>query len=62
MAIRSFSLKIAKDKTAATAVEYGLILALIVIAILVAISGVAHETIDMWNKIYSKSNAAISES
>jgi pilus assembly protein Flp/PilA len=62
MTIRSFSLKIAKDKTAATAVEYGLILGLIVIAILVAISGVAHETIGMWNKIYSKSDAAISGS
>lgn len=62
MTIRSFSLKIAKDKTAATAVEYGLILAVVVIVVLVAISGAARETVDMWNSIYSKSNAAISAS
>lgn len=62
MTIRSFSLKIAKDKTAATAVEYGLILAVVVVVSLVAISGAAHETVDMWNSIYSKSSAAISAS
>ncbi len=35
----------------ATAVEYGLILALIALTVLVAISGVANTTINMWNGV-----------
>jgi pilus assembly protein Flp/PilA len=35
----------------ATAVEYGLILALIALAAIVAISGVANETVDMWDDV-----------
>jgi pilus assembly protein Flp/PilA len=35
----------------ATAVEYGLILALIALAAVVAISGVANETIGMWDDV-----------
>ncbi len=35
----------------ATAVEYGLILALIALTVLVAISGVANTTVNMWNGV-----------
>jgi pilus assembly protein Flp/PilA len=35
----------------ATAVEYGLILALIVLAIMGAVSNVANKTIGMWNNV-----------
>ncbi len=37
--------------TGATAVEYGLILALIALAAIVAITGVANETVNMWNGV-----------
>lgn len=35
----------------ATAVEYGLILALIALTAMVAITGVANETVNMWNGV-----------
>lgn len=35
----------------ATAVEYGLILALVALASIVAISGVANETVGMWDDV-----------
>jgi pilus assembly protein Flp/PilA len=35
----------------ATAVEYGLILALIALTAMVAITGVANETFNMWNGV-----------
>ena len=43
--------RIWRDETAATAVEYGLIVAMIVIAMIAALNGVATETIGMWNKV-----------
>ena len=39
------------DKRGATAVEYGLILALIALAAVTAIRGVATETTNMWNNV-----------
>lgn len=47
--------KLATDSTGATAVEYGLIVALIVIAMIAALIGVADTTIDMWNDVESES-------
>ena len=47
------------DQHGATAVEYGLILALIVLALIGALAGVAGETVGMWNDIDAKSQAAI---
>lgn len=38
----------------ATAVEYGLILALIALTAIVAITGVANETVNMWNGVASE--------
>jgi pilus assembly protein Flp/PilA len=43
-----------KDKKGATAVEYGLILALIFLAMIAALQGVAGENIKMWNNVSEK--------
>ena len=49
-----------RDEHGATAVEYGLILAMVVLAMLVALSGVASESTNMWGNVSSKSQAAMS--
>ena len=41
----------------ATAVEYGLILALVVLAMIGALSNVANKTIGMWNNVATEVNA-----
>ena len=46
--------RIRRDETAATAVEYGLILSLIVLAMITALQGVATETIGMWSNVSNK--------
>ncbi|HJQ17253.1 MAG TPA: Flp family type IVb pilin [Allosphingosinicella sp.] len=43
--------KLRSDDKGATAVEYGLILALVVLAMLTALRGVASTTINMWNYV-----------
>jgi pilus assembly protein Flp/PilA len=43
-----------RSEEGATAVEYGLIAALIVIAMLTALSNVATTTSEMWNKVSSE--------
>ena len=43
--------QIFKDRRAATAVEYGLILSLIFLAMVAAVKGVATETTEMWNNV-----------
>jgi len=50
-----------EDERGATAVEYGLICALIVIVMLGALKGLASENTRIWNDIHSKSEKAISE-
>lgn len=52
---------IGNDNQGATAVEYGLILALIVLAMLGALQSVANTTIDMWSNVRSKSVSAMSD-
>ena len=47
------------DTSGATAVEYGLILAFIVIIMLVSLQLVANETIEMWNHVEDKSLEAM---
>ena len=42
---------ILEDRSGATAVEYGLILALIVIAMISALNTFANSTIAMWNNV-----------
>jgi pilus assembly protein Flp/PilA len=52
----SIFIKELKDDTSgATAVEYGLIVSLIVIAMLGALQGVASTATDMWDKIETES-------
>tara|TARA_R100001244_G_scaffold39766_2_gene35702 strand:+ start:19440 stop:19613 length:174 start_codon:yes stop_codon:yes gene_type:complete len=46
-----FLKKLYLSNKGATAVEYGLILALIALAAIVAISGVANETVYMWDDV-----------
>ena len=45
-----------RDNTGATAVEYGLILALIVIAMMASLTNVANTTSGMWNNIADVTN------
>ncbi len=53
--------KLATDKSGATAIEYGLIVSLIVIAMIVSLTGVATESTAMWTTITQKSQAAIDQ-
>lgn len=46
--------RIARDGRGATAIEYGLIVALIVLACMVAFQLVAGETVEMWDHVSSE--------
>lgn len=48
------------DTSGATAVEYGLIVALIVVAMLVSMQLVADETIEMWDHVEDNTVASLS--
>ena len=61
MTNKSLLRKIWDDKRGATAVEYGLILVMIVIAIVSAVKGVADQNTGMWAIVSSKSAAAIQQ-
>ena len=50
--------RICRDSAGATAIEYGLIAALIVIAIMGAIAGVADESIMMWERVSDEVQAS----
>ena len=52
--LSTFIKDLVDDASGATAVEYGLIVALIVIAMIVSLQGVADTAIAMWNMIESK--------
>lgn len=49
---------LALDKKGATAIEYGLIVALIVIAMIGALTGLANTTIGMWTNVANKVSGA----
>lgn len=51
-----------RDDQGTSAVEYGIILAMIVIGLISAVSGVADETTKMWDFVSSKSEEAHSRS
>jgi len=40
-----------QDENGGTAIEYGLILSLIFLALIVSVRGVATETTEMWNNV-----------
>lgn len=46
--------RLREDERGATAVEYGLIVSLIVLACVTAITSVATETMNMWNYVSSE--------
>ena len=50
------------NEAGATAIEYGLILALIVLAMMSALDAFADGSISMWNNVSSQTSAAISGS
>ncbi|WP_284125180.1 Flp family type IVb pilin [Parerythrobacter aestuarii] len=54
--------KVLADESGATAVEYGLILAMVFLAMVSAVQGVGNETIALWNTISTSSEAAINQS
>ncbi len=47
------------DTSGATAIEYGLIVSLVVIAILVSLQAVATETLKMWDYVETEALAAM---
>lgn len=51
MFAKEFIKRLQRDTRGATAVEYGLIISLIVIAMISAIQGFANETIEMWSLV-----------
>jgi pilus assembly protein Flp/PilA len=57
----TFWKRLVEDQSGATAIEYGLILALIVIAMIGALQGVASTTVAMWGNVESKSVDAITK-
>jgi pilus assembly protein Flp/PilA len=59
--LSTFLKRLVDDQSGATAIEYGLILSLIVIAMIAALQGVATTTINMWGSVESKSVAAMSK-
>lgn len=48
-----------RAKHGAASIEYGVILAMIVLVVFIAIEGLAGETITMWNDVSTKSAKAI---
>jgi len=54
MNFRQFGRDLAHDQRGATAVEYGLIVALIVLAMIGALQGVADANSSMWNNVSNK--------
>ena len=54
MPLLKFLKRVRKDVNGATAIEYGLIVSLIVIAMLVALQGVADENTGLWATVKTK--------
>jgi pilus assembly protein Flp/PilA len=50
--------RLARNRKGGTAIEYGLIAALIVIAMIASLKGVANQTVSMWGNINDKVAAA----
>ena len=57
----TFMNELVDDTSGATAIEYGLIAALIVIAMIAALQGVADATIQMWDRVESESVEAMTK-
>lgn len=51
---RSRTFRLLRDRRGATAVEYGLIVALIVIAMIASFQALANTTVGMWGNVHTK--------
>ena len=58
----SFIKKLSGDQRGGTAIEYGLIVALIVIAMIAALSGLGSQNAGGWGSFSNKANEALSKS
>ena len=58
MPMRNLIKRIASDIKGATAVEYGVILALIFLAMVAAVQNFGNETISMWGRVSDKVEAS----
>lgn len=59
--LSTFMKKLVGDQSGATALEYGLILALVALVMTVALQEVAGTTIRMWTRVESESVAAMTK-
>lgn len=60
MGTKAFIKRLLDDTSGATAVEYGVIIALIIIAMVTALQSLANSTIAMWNGVETKVEEATS--
>ena len=60
--MKCFVLKMLKDDRGTSAVEYGIICAMIIIGLVSAVAGLGEQTSSMWQDVSSKSEAAIEKS
>ena len=58
MPMRNLIKRIASDISGATAVEYGLILAMVFLAMIAAVQNFGNETISMWDKVAGRMEEA----
>lgn len=58
MTVKSFFTKLCRNNRGATAVEYGFIVVMVVIAMISALEGVADENTGLWARVTSKTAEA----
>jgi len=54
----AFTRKLLRDRRGTSAVEYGIILGMIVLGLFVAVGGVANETLHMWTHVQTETAKA----
>lgn len=59
MPLRTLLKRVGADNAGATAIEYGLILALIAISIISVVNGLASETTDLWDTVREEATAVL---
>lgn len=59
MSLRTLLKRVGADNGGATAIEYGLILALLAIAALTAIAGLGDQTTILWNTVEEEATAVL---
>lgn len=59
MIIKDLLFRLLRNNSGATAIEYGLIVSLIVIAMIVSLNQVADTTINMWHNVSATAEASM---